>query len=224
MLRISRLALAILLILAVSAPSPGADKKKKRVPVLVNAGVTAELPSPAATTAAQKCENWAWAAGVETLLRSQDVQLDQHYWVQKSDGGEICLETLASLEQLARVVTGEYVIDVGRKVRLDARYVLGAPTNLDSIILGLRRGQPALLVWKGHAYVIYGVVYDEYVSPTGHRFADIREIKLIDPFYAEDERRLVSFVRGRDHPADIGGTFEITITPFLPTDWMHRDK
>jgi hypothetical protein len=53
---------------------------------------------------------------------------------------------------------------------------------------------------------------------------DIRELKLIDPFYDEDERRLVSFVRDRDDPADIGGTFEVAATFITPTDWMHRDK
>jgi len=207
--------------LAVPAPSPAA-KKKPRIPLLLNAGVTAELSSPPAATAAEKCENWAWAAGVEAILRSQNVTLDQHYWVQKSDGGEICLETLTPLAQIARVITGEYVLDDASKVRLEARYTPGAPANLDSIILGLRGGRPALLVWNGHAYVIYGVVYDEYVAPTGHRLFDIREIKLVDPFY-DDDRRLISFVRDRDNPASIGGTLEISAIPVTPTDWMHRN-
>ncbi|HEV2021239.1 MAG TPA: hypothetical protein VGQ94_01795 [Terriglobales bacterium] len=221
MQRIWRLTVAVVLILAVLAPSLAA--RKKRIPLLLNSGVTAELPSPAAATAVQTCENWAWAAGVETILRTQNVALDQHYWVQKSDAGEICLESLASLEKLSKVVTGEYVLDDSRKVRLEARYTVSAPVNLDSIILSLRGGQPAILVWKGHAYVLYGVVYDEYISPTGNRFFDIRELKLIDPYYAEDDRRLVSFVRDRDDPADIGGTFEINVAPITPTDWLHRN-
>ena len=211
----------LLLIAAVSAPSPAA-KKKQRIPLLVNAGITAEIDSPPAVSVAQKCENWAWAAGVETILRAENVPLDQHYWVQKSDAGEICLESLAPLEQLSKVVTGEYVLDDGRKMRLDVRYTVGAPANLDSIILSLRSSRPALLVWKGHAYVLYGVVYDEYVSPTGHRIFDIRELKLVDPFY-DDDRRLVSFVKDRDDPADIGGTFEVSSTFITPTDWMHRN-
>ncbi|HEV2022345.1 MAG TPA: hypothetical protein VGQ94_07430, partial [Terriglobales bacterium] len=62
------------------------------------------------------------------------------------------------------------------------------------------------------------------ISPTGNRFFDIRELKLIDPYYAEDDRRLVSFVRDRDDPAEIGGTFEIAVTPITPTDWLHRGK
>jgi len=206
--------------LALSAPS--AAKKKPQIPLLVNAGVTAELASPPAVSVAQKCENWAWAGGVETILRTENVPLDQHYWVQKSDGGEICLESLAPLEQIARVLNGEYVLDDGRKVRLEARYTVGSPVNLDSIILGLRGGRPALVVWKGHAYIVYGLVYDELISPTGHRIFDIRELKLVDPFY-DDDRRLVSFVKDRDDPADIGGTFEISSTFITPTDWMHRN-
>lgn len=217
-----RTLVALLLVLGVSLPSPAA-KKKPRIPMLLNAGLTAELPTPPALSVAQKCENWAWAAGVEAILRSEGLALDQHYWVQKSDGGEICLESLAPLEQISRLITGEYVLDDGSKARLEARYTQGAPANLDSIILGLRSGHPALLVWRGHAYVLYGVVYDEYVSPAGHRLFAIRELKLVDPFFAEDEHRLVSFVRDRDDPAEIGGTLEISATPILPTDWMHRD-
>lgn len=220
MRRASRLTFAVLLVLAVSAPSPAA-KKKKGIPLLVTPGVTAELTGPPAVALAQKCENWAWAGGVETILRAEDVPLDQHFWVQKSDGGEICLESLAPLEQLARVLDGEYVLDDGSKVLLKARYTVGSPVNLDSIILGLRAGRPALLLWKGHAYLVYGVVYDEYVSPTGHRFFDIREIKLVDPFF-DDERRLVSFVKDQDNAADLGGTFEVVATFITPTDWQHR--
>ena len=222
MRRFFRLAFAVLLIVALSAPSPAA-KKKKGIPLLVNPGITAELPAPPAAGASQKCENWAWAASVETILRSEGVALDQHYWVQKSDGGEICLETLAPLEQISRLITGEYVLDDGSKARLEARYTLGAPANLDSVILGLRAGHPALLVWREHAYILYGVVYDEYVSPTGHRLFDIRELKLVDPFYAAGDQRLVSFLRDRDDPAEIGGTLEISTTHILPTDWMHRN-
>ena len=221
MRRLFRAFVVVLLIIAVSAPSPAA-KKKKGIPLLVNPAVTAELTSPPAGGVAQKCENWAWAGGVEAILRSQGVPLDQHYWVQKSDGGEICLESLAPLEQIARVLNGEYVLDDGRKVRLEARYTVGSPVNLDSIILGLRGGRPALAVWKGHAYIVYGVMYDEYVAPTGNRYFDIRELKLVDPFF-EDEGRLVSFLKDRDDTADLGGTFEVTATPIKLTDWMHRN-
>jgi hypothetical protein len=209
----------LLLIAAVSLPSPA--KKKKVTAALLEPGVITELPTPTSAVAVQKCENWAWAAGVETILHSQDVPLDQHYWVQKADGGEICLETLAPLAQLARVVNGEYVIGVGRKVKLEARFVVGAPVHTDAVIEGLRRGQPALMVWRGHAYVIYGVVYDVYVSPVGYKFFEVREIKLLDPFY-DDGRRLTSFVRSRDDIAEIGGIFEITVTPNQPTDWLRR--
>lgn len=222
MRRTWRIAVTLLLTLALSAPSPAAKKKKPVTSVLLIPGVTTEITSPPVALAAQKCENWAWAAGVEAILRSQDVALDQHFWVQKSDGGEVCLESLAPLEHIAKVVNGEYVLDDTRKVRLEAHYVLGAPVGMENIVLGLRRGQPALMVWKGHAYILYGAQYDEYMSPAGYRYFDIREIQLIDPFY-EDERRRVAFVRGQDENADIGGLMEIVVTPIQPTDWLHRD-
>lgn len=207
--------------LAVSPPAPARHKPKGAA--LLNAGVAAEMPAPATPVPAQKCENWAWAAGVETILRTQDVPLDQHYWVIKSDGGEVCLESLAPLERIAGVLTGDYVLDDNRRVRLEARVTPGAPTDMGAIIVGLRRGQPALMAWKGHAYLIYGVVYDEYLSPVGYRYFNIREIKLLDPFYAQGDGRLLSFVFDRDDPAEIGGTLEITVIPDKPTDWMHRN-
>src|SRR5438045_4397014 len=48
----------------------------------------AELLSMA--SAKQKCENWAWAAVLESILKAQKVPLTQSYWVTKPDGGEVC--------------------------------------------------------------------------------------------------------------------------------------
>ena len=47
--------------------------------------------------AKQKCENWAWAAAVESILRAQEVPLAQSYWVTKADGGEVCKESATDL-------------------------------------------------------------------------------------------------------------------------------
>ena len=88
----------------------------------------AELLSMA--PAKQKCENWAWAAAVESILRAQKVPLAQSYWVTKADGGEVCKESATDLNALPKLINGSYVLDDGRKVRLVATLVAGAPAEM----------------------------------------------------------------------------------------------
>ncbi|HZU30040.1 MAG TPA: hypothetical protein VFB79_02925, partial [Candidatus Angelobacter sp.] len=70
-------------------------------------------------TAKQPCENWALAAGVETMLHQQDVDFDQNFWVMRLNGGELCVDTLPTMEALAKVMNQEFVLDDGRHVRLE---------------------------------------------------------------------------------------------------------
>src|SRR5882757_8094153 len=119
-----------LLVLAL-AVCLSADDKKKRAIVFVKAGQTADLAAPKLVTALQKCENWAVAAGLEAMLRSQDVALDQAFWVMRWNRGEICLPETPSMEALAEVVNREFVLNDGRHVQLELQFLPGPPTNLD---------------------------------------------------------------------------------------------
>ena len=56
-------------------------------------------------TAKQNCENWALAAGLETMLQQQSVTLNQNFWVMRLNGGELCLTDSPAIEALAQVVT-----------------------------------------------------------------------------------------------------------------------
>ena len=47
--------------------------------------------------AKQNCENWALAAGLETLLQEQNVALDQNFWVMRLNGGELCVDNLPTI-------------------------------------------------------------------------------------------------------------------------------
>ncbi len=168
-----------------------------------------KVPEPA-----QKCENFAWAAGLELMLRMQGVQLDQKYWITKLEGGELCREQLRPLDELAQAIDGEYQLDSGPKVRLKTKYTVGPPTVLDDMIVSIREGSPWLFVWKGRAYLVDGLMYDEYIGPNNARIFIVKEIKLLDPLAGKDDpQRQVSFVRGRDSLADVDGTMVVRATP-----------
>ena len=172
------------------------------------------LPTPA-----QKCANWAWAVAVEAMLKSQQVTIKQNAWVQKANYGEVCIDAAPTLEQLAKVIDGAYVLDDGRHVRLQSVYFAGAPTIPDDLIAPLRQGRPVLLYWKSRALVVRAVKYDEYVYPNGQRMFEITEMRLVDALLTGAEREL-TFVNGRDDPADIGGVFHVVVIEDKRQPWQ----
>jgi hypothetical protein len=180
----------------------------------------AEIPAFDAAIAAQKCNNWAWAASIETVLRLQEVKLDQHELVTRLQGGEVCDDDFTRFEDLPRLVEGEHVLEDGRKVRISAAYAAGAPTNIDDLIVTLRQGRPLIVFWKGHAYLLCGLIYDEYIGGGGQRVFIVREMKLRDPFVAAGDKRFVSFVKGPDDPNDINGLMQIRVTPVEQQPWQ----
>ncbi len=166
-----------------------------------------KLPAPA-----QACTNYAAAVALETMLRLQQVPLDQHFWVQKANGGELCIEPVPDFDRLTRIITGTYTLDDGRKFKLETQIIAGAPTSPDQVIAPLTKGFPLLVYWKARAYVLKGVVYDEYIYPNGQRMYQIKEMKLLDPLAPAKERE-VSFTNGTDDVADINGVVFVTATP-----------
>src|SRR3954471_10894599 len=79
--------------------------------------------------ATQKCENWAWAASVEAILKKDNLPLEQKFWIDKLNGGSVCQPTVGPPEQLPRVVDGSYTLPDGRKFKLESHYYEGAPTS-----------------------------------------------------------------------------------------------
>src|SRR5882724_11026645 len=52
------------------------------------------------STAKQNCENWAIAAGLETMLQHQNVALDQSFWIMRLNGGELCIDNPPTIDGL----------------------------------------------------------------------------------------------------------------------------
>jgi hypothetical protein len=189
------------------------------IPLQVRPGQLADVPSFTATVAAQKCRDWAWAAALDTVLGLQGVKLGQKYWITKLHGGELCDDDFNRFEDLPRLIEGEYTRNDDSKARVTASYVAGAPTNVDDMIASIRRGRPVILFWKAHAYVLSGVVYDEYIAPSGQRMFEVRELKLRDPYFSGG-KQFVTFVKGTDDANDINGVMQVTVTPLDQQPWQ----
>jgi len=201
--------LQTLVLFSLVAFSVQAADKKQQQQYYLKPDQTADLTAGAKMiTAKQNCENWALAAGVETLLRLQNVPLDQNFWVMRLNGGEVCVDTLPTIDALTLVVNKDFVLDDGRHVRLEVRFVPGPPVNIDAVIAGLKLQQVSLLVWCGHPYYLTGITYDERIGRDGTRFFEVKELRLANT-YAKLPG--ITFEKGRDNPDEIAGILNVSV-------------
>jgi hypothetical protein len=195
----------LLLTLSVQA----ADQKQQQQ-YYVKPDQTADLAAETKlSTAKQNCENWAMAAGLETMLERQQVVLDQSFWIMRLNGGELCVDDLPTIDALKLVVNREFVLDDGRHVRLEIHFDPGPPVNVDSVIADLKAQQVSLLLWHGHPYYLTGVTFDERIGRDGTRFFAVKEIRLANTY---PKLPGVTFQKGRDDPAEIQGILSVSVT------------
>jgi hypothetical protein len=197
----------LLPVLVLALQAAGDDKKKQAY--YLKPDQTVDLKSPEIVTAKQRCENWALAAGLETMLRKQNVALDQNFWVMRINYGELCVSRLPAMDDLARIVNHEFVLDDGRHVRLELRYDAGAPTNIGGLLSLLQQQQPAVLLWRGHPYYLTGATYDEHIGRDGTRWYEVKELRLAETFA---QLPGITFEKGRDRMDEIEGIVTITAT------------
>jgi hypothetical protein len=198
-------AFVLLLVLTVSA---GGNAQKQRV--LVNPDQTADLAPTKMSTARQNCENWALAAGLETMLQQQNVGLDQSFWVRRLNGGELCIAEMPSMDALAQVVNKEFVLEDGRHVRLEVHFVPGAPVDIGGLIAGLKQQRLSLFLWHGHPYYMSGVTYDEHIGRDGSRVFIVKELRLADTYAKQAD---ITFQRDRDNADEIAGILTVSVIP-----------
>jgi hypothetical protein len=199
----------VVLFLLLTLCAPAADKKQQQSYYL-KPDQSADLARDTKLiTAKQSCENWALAAGLETMLQQQNVALDQNFWVMRMNGGELCLSNLPTIQALTQAVNKEFVLDDGRHVRLEIHFTPGPPVSVDPVIAGLKLQQVTLLLWRGHPYYLTGLTYDERIGRDGTRFFEVKEIRLANTFAKLPG---VTFEKGRDDPAEIQGILSVTAT------------
>src|SRR5438270_8738761 len=121
------------LILVVLLALPLAAGKKKSMGVIYRKpGQNIDIPNAAVTlgVAHRKCENYVWAAIVETMSRAQQAVIPQDEWAIRTSGGEKCFPALNDYAQRAQSLGGDYSLDGGRKVRIRGEYQEGpAPSG-----------------------------------------------------------------------------------------------
>src|SRR3954467_15457167 len=107
----SRLPISLLILIVFTSTAAFAQSKPK-----VSFSLTqipdqwAQVRGVPEVIATQKCENWAWAANIEAILKKDNVPFDQKFWIDKLNGGSVCQPTVGPPEQLPRVVDGNYTL------------------------------------------------------------------------------------------------------------------
>ncbi len=200
---------SFVLLLGFSVAADGTLQKQSQQ-VHVKPDQTTDLAPAKMSTARQNCENWALAAGLETMLQRQNVTLDQSFWVMRLNGGELCAPEMPSIDALAQVVNKEFVLENGRHVRLELHFVAGAPVDIGALIAGLQQQQLSLFLWHGHPYYMSGVTYDERIGRDGSRVFIVKELRLADTYAKQPG---ITFQRDRDNADEIAGILTVTVIP-----------
>lgn len=207
--RFAKVAWAVALVPALCIFASRADAKKKvAIRLAPNPNQLVEIKDLRlfAAHAPRKCENYAWAAVVEKMLAAQQIEMRAEGWVDRASNGQRCLDGPLPFGDLAQLITGDYVLDSGRKIHIEAQFVAGAPAAMDVLLQQLRMNRPAMLVWKHHPMVLYGIRYDEYRAVDGSRIDQARELELEDPYAtAADPAQRQVFTVGKDDPLTIDG-------------------
>jgi hypothetical protein len=184
-----------------------AEKKKQvRIGYQLRPDQQAVIEHPQIVTAERRCENWVWAAALDSLLKAKGSATGQEYQVLRLYGGTPCME-VKSYSELADKISHEYVLDDGRRFLLQATYIAGPPQHIDPLVVAMREQRPLMLIWKSHTYVLTGVNYDEYIGPNNSRILELKDLTLADPATGES----VSFLRERDDSQEINGTMDVTV-------------
>ncbi|MFL6300448.1 MAG: hypothetical protein ACJ71N_07565 [Terriglobales bacterium] len=203
----------------------GGPSNPKGVPTTqMTPGITLEIADAKVYAAQQPCQNWTWAAAVESIIAPYSVPLTQDDMVTRVEGGSVCKDQSPNFERMSRALSGNLYLEDGHKITLEARNVTGAPTVIDDILLSMKNNHPLILFWKGHAYLLKGVVYNELIiSTNGARVFEIQELKLLDPAPSKPEEREVSFLRDRDDADQIDGVMDVQVKPEDGQSWIHPE-
>ena len=204
---------AVSLLLLITTPALA----KKQKPGFIRKPGSAQMQGFSVVTPAFECSNWAWAAATQSILAMDKVAIDQHELVQKTFGGELCIDRPLDLEKMGKMVAGEYRLDAKHKMKVVARVILpGAVISAEALIGGVKRERPMILFWKSKAYVVVGAAYDEWIGPNGARMWEIKELTLLDPV----AQNTVTFQKGRDDVSDLGGAMDFVLLEMREVDWL----
>jgi hypothetical protein len=158
--------------------------------------------------AKQRCENWAFAAALQSVLEMQGVGIPQATWVAKLSGNGGCGMSVKSAADLPDIIDGDYKLDSGATIRLKTEIV---DTSVDPgrLIGDIRANRPFLVTWKNHVYMASAIYYVDEVHASGLHKYDIQEIHLMDPFSGAEQQPVV-FHKSRTTLNEINSIVEVT--------------
>jgi hypothetical protein len=191
-------------------PALNAGAKQETSPAWVLHKQKVEAEKLDLRPAERPCANWAWVAVITDMAAARGVHIDQQYLVDRLYGGSRCTDLPGNSEDLAKQISHDYVLPSGQKFALDAKFILGAPTQPDSLIASIRQNRPLLLMWENRAYLLIGLTYDEYIAESGNKLFVITEMQLFDPLREEGKRKVI-FSRDQNNPTDINGVLDLTV-------------
>jgi hypothetical protein len=167
-------------------------------------------------TAHRKCENYAWAAIVDAMMRAQDVRIPQDDWATNTSAGMKCFPSLTDYPERALAISKDYTLDGGRKVHIDATYTVGSLADPSTFVNSLRGKRPLMVVLKGRPYMLFAIIYDDLFHTTGavgHQY-QLREMKLLDAALPPGKpERIVSFATTPETLDQITGVMMVNVTP-----------
>jgi hypothetical protein len=211
-MRIEMKAGCVLVMALALATATYAGDKKNKFWIGQRPDQTIALNTVPEVVAEQACPNFAFGAAMEAILRAQGVDaLDQNFWVGKLNGDTTC-RPIPSYELLQRMVEGDYTVGINRRVRLTVRYTNAFPPVTDVLIVPLSQQRPYILGWKNGLFVVTGITWHETYFHTGQKIVEITRIGMMD-LTSDGDERMVEFARGKNEPAELGGMFEVIVTP-----------
>jgi len=164
----------------------------------------ASLPS---AVAASTSESAVLAASLATALMEPEVCCGRNSALED----RIPSAKGLSLKELGERLRGKHYLEDGLSILVADQYWPGASVKAEDILGSLMAQHPLLMDWNGHLYVLYGAVFDEYVSYSGSNYHVIHTLLLVDARFS-DRRRYVTFHRETDDWAKVSGLLALTIT------------
>jgi len=168
--------------------------------------------------AAQRCESYALAADLEAMLRQQNVPISQEALADRIFSGK-CLDSPPELGQVKHELEDDYVLDDGRRVRVEAQVTTSLPTSPEAFLLPLLNGQAYVVYWRGHAYLLAGALWDETVASGQQKQFSFRAFTLLDPFES-GAKRTVTVDVAKEGLSEFGGTLQVKVTEEKPSEWV----
>lgn len=203
--------LFIFIALALFVPAAAYDKKPKVGSVLYKENQVDEIAAvPTGATSTKDCVNYQWAAGVEYILRTQNIPLKSDDLVMRASGGMKCYRQW-DFAETTRFITGDYFV-ANKKLHVEAVWQTGVPASHD-VLADLQRNVPVIFVWKGKPYLIYGALYDYSYRAPGFNDFQVKELRLVDlAAAAKSPDRTLIFSTQRDDKSQIDGVLWIKVS------------